>query len=236
MSPPLPNPAPDCSLFSNLADQQVCNYIVNNIAPVCASSAYLWPIGPLAPGLLTCVPYSSPDQSSSGVANSPTFLPNTGNAMWQLASAALVMFQVPNVGFFYSGLAGETNVSHCILQSFTSLCIVSFLWWAWGYGIMFGPGNPYGPDGYWFNLNNVGQANTNAYGIGLPNITYCAFQCMFAAITPAIISGGIVGRMPFFTWCIFVALWTTFVSTSSGAGCGRGRSSGPGTRWARSAS
>jgi Amt family ammonium transporter len=45
----------------------------------------------------------------------------------------------------------------------------------------------------------------------VPMLLYCMYQCMFASITPALISGSMAERARFRTYCLFCALWLTLV-------------------------
>ena len=49
------------------------------------------------------------------------------------------------------------------------------------------------------------------YADTIPHLVFCAFQMMFAMITPALITGSLVGRMKFKALFIFVAIWSVIV-------------------------
>ena len=49
------------------------------------------------------------------------------------------------------------------------------------------------------------------YADTIPHLVFCAFQMMFAMITPALITGSLVGRMRFKALFLFVALWSVVV-------------------------
>jgi len=136
---------------------------------------------------------------------------DAGNTAWMLGSSALVMIMTPGVGLFYAGLAGETSAANTLLMSFACMCIVSFQWWLFGYGFAFGPGTSgFGSFDYaaFVNLNGNPSA---VYGYAIPHLLWAIFQNMFAMITPALISGALIGRMKFSSFCIFVFIWTTFI-------------------------
>ena len=93
--------------------------------------------------------------------------------------------------------------------SITGLSIV--MWALFGYSLAFG-GNHLGiiGDFRWFGLNGVGM-ETGPYAENLPHLVFCAFQMMFAMITPALITGSLVGRMKFKALFLFTALWSLVV-------------------------
>lgn len=85
------------------------------------------------------------------------------------------------------------------------------MWALLGYSLAFG-GNPWWNIGdfRWFGLEGVGW-DIGPYSDSIPNLVFCAFQMMFAIITPALITGSVVGRMKFKALFIFVAIWSIIV-------------------------
>ncbi|KAG6579862.1 Ammonium Transporter (Amt) Family [Phytophthora cinnamomi] len=132
---------------------------------------------------------------------------DSGNTAWMMMASALVMIMTPGVAFFYAGLAGEEMASNTIMMSFVSMAMVTIQFWAFGYSAAFGSHGLFG----WAGYNHVGETPSGTYGTGIPHIVYAFFQTQFAAITPAELSGGIVGRMKFGTYLIFIFLWTSIV-------------------------
>lgn len=96
-------------------------------------------------------------------------------------------------------------------MSFMSMAIVSAQWFLFGYSFAFGPGTEGFGSFQWGALTNVFGSASGVYGWGIPHLVWVVFQCMFAAITPALISGAIVGRMRFISYVIFIFVWTTVV-------------------------
>jgi Amt family ammonium transporter len=113
----------------------------------------------------------------------------------------------PGVAFFYAGLAGEDMASNTMMMSFVSMALVSIQFFAFGYSACFSSDGIFA----WAGYNNVGAVASGTYGGGIPHILFAFFQTQFAMITPALISGGIVGRMKFGTYLLFILLWTSLV-------------------------
>jgi len=89
--------------------------------------------------------------------------------------------------------------------------IVLVQWILFGYGFAFAPGTPgFGSFG-WGAINPLGAGTHPFYSPTYPQIVHVMFQGMFAVITPALVSGAIVGRMKFSAYIIFILLWATFV-------------------------
>ncbi len=137
---------------------------------------------------------------------------NAGDTSFVLISAALVMLMTPGLALFYGGMVRSKNVLGTIMQSFIILAIISVEWVLWGYTMAFGPdhgGIIGGMD--WFGLKGVGLTPSSDYGTTIPHLAFMVFQCMFAVITPALITGAFAERLSFSAFLLFTLLWATFV-------------------------
>jgi Amt family ammonium transporter len=98
------------------------------------------------------------------------------------------------------------------MQSFIAVAVISVQWILWGYSLAFGPDKGSLVGGLeWFGLNNVGLDPNPDYAGTIPHQAYMIYQCMFAVITPALITGAIADRMKFKTYLVFLILWATLV-------------------------
>lgn len=137
---------------------------------------------------------------------------NAGDTVFVLMSAALVMLMTPGLALFYGGMVRSKNILGTLMQSFFILAIISLEWVLWGYSMAFGPDHAGIIGGLsWFGLNTVGMAPSPDYGSTIPHLAFMIFQCMFAVITPALITGAFAERMKFSAFILFVLLWATFV-------------------------
>jgi len=137
---------------------------------------------------------------------------NTGDTAFVIISAALVMLMTPGLALFYGGMVRGKNVLGTIMQSYIILAVITFQWVLWGYSLAFGPdhgGLIGGLD--WFGLKGVGPDPHETYGPTIPHLAFMIFQCMFAVITPALITGAFAERMKFGSFLLFAVLWATFV-------------------------
>jgi len=137
---------------------------------------------------------------------------NAGDTTFVLMSAALVMLMTPGLALFYGGMVRGKNVLGTIMQSFIILGVITLEWVLWGYSMSFGPdhgGIIGGLD--WFGLRGVGMEPSPNYGTTIPHLAFMVFQCMFAVITPALITGAFAERMKFTAFLLFTLLWATFV-------------------------
>ncbi|GMF26027.1 unnamed protein product [Phytophthora lilii] len=151
-----------------------------------------------------CVNYKSQGEKAQADFGQAT---DSGNTAWMLMSSALVMIMTPGVAFFYAGLAGEEMASNTIMMSFVSMALVSVQFWAFGYSVAFGSNGMF----EWSGYNHLGETPSGTYGTEIPHILFAFFQTQFAMITPALLSGGIVGRMKYGSFLLFIFLWTSLV-------------------------
>ena len=127
---------------------------------------------------------------------------------WVLISSALVLFMLPGLALFYGGMVRRKNVLSSMMHSFVVMGIVAVLWVVVGYSLAFSHGN-------WFiggldHLFLQGIDYNSTTGT-IPTYAFIAFQGMFAIITPALISGAVVGRIKFKSYIAFVIIWSLLV-------------------------
>jgi Amt family ammonium transporter len=139
---------------------------------------------------------------------------DSGNTAWLLIATAMVMVMLPGLALFYGGLVRRKNVLSTIMHSFFGLALVSVVWVLVGFSLAFGPDvNGMGLIG---NLDFVGFMNVSLepstiYGVTIPFVLFAAFQLMFAAITPALITGAFAERKRFGAFVLFTILWSLVV-------------------------
>ncbi len=139
---------------------------------------------------------------------------DTGDTAWLLMSTALVMIMLPGLALFYGGLVRRKNVLSTIMHSFFGLAIVSVVWVIVGFSLAFGPdvngmGLIGGLDFAFFS--GVGLEPSETYATTVPFVLFAAFQLMFAAITPALITGAFAERKRFSAFVLFTVLWSIVV-------------------------
>ena len=124
---------------------------------------------------------------------------------------ALVFIMTPGLAFFYGGLVRRKNVCNTMMACVAIMGLSVIMWTLFGYSLAFG-GNHGGVIGdfRWAALNGVGW-EAGPYADTIPHLVFAAFQMMFAMITPALITGAVVGRMKFKALFAFIALWSIIV-------------------------
>jgi len=150
---------------------------------------------------------------------------NAGDNGWQLTAATLVgLMSLPGLAVLYGGIVQKKWAVNTMLMAFTGFSLVLLVWVFWGFEMGFGRPAHLGPGilgaavgvpksllGVW----TQGQAHIPLLNGGMPDFrfsttTLAYFQFVFAAITPLLFLGSVVGRINFKVWLIFVPLWSTF--------------------------
>ena len=136
---------------------------------------------------------------------------NAGDTGFMLICTAFVFFMTPGLAFFYGGLVRRKNVVNTMMACGAIMGLSVVMWTLFGYSLAFG-GNHGGIIGdlRWFALNGVGW-EPGPYADTIPHLVFVAFQMMFAMISPALITGAVVGRMRFKALFFFVAIWSLIV-------------------------
>ena len=141
-----------------------------------------------------------------------------GDTTWMLvATIIVIMMTIPGLALFYGGLVRSKNVLSILSQVFAAFCMIALLWVAYGYSLAFA-GSEGGLSAFMGDFSKLflsgvdinSTAATFSAGFELPEIVFVVFQLTFAAITCALIVGGIAERMKFGAVMLFLAIWFTF--------------------------
>jgi ammonium transporter, Amt family len=133
-----------------------------------------------------------------------------GHNAWMMTAAALVLFMtLPGLALFYGGLVRRKNVLSVLAQCFGTAGLVTLLWWAFGYSLVFGKNfaNPFFGGSEFFFLQGVTSAPNTDYSFWVSHNVYAMYQLMFAIITPALIVGAIAERMKYTAIMAFIFFW-----------------------------
>jgi Amt family ammonium transporter len=143
-------------------------------------------------------------------------VPGPGHNGWMMTSAALVLFMtLPGLALFYGGLVRRKNVLSVCAQCLGCAGLVTVLWWAFGYSLVFGKsfseggatlGKFLGGSEFFF-LKGVDSKPNTDYSYWVSQNVFSMYQMMFAIITPALIIGAIAERMKFISIMAFIAIW-----------------------------
>ncbi len=153
---------------------------------------------------------------------------NPGDNAWQMTAATLVgLMSVPGLVVLYGGVMQKRWSVNSMMLSFIAFALIIVMWVLWGYNMGFGHPVHLGgsKDGFFDNLigkpgavlsahDLQGQGNIPLIGtVDFPQSSLVYFQLVFAAITPILMLGSVLGRVNFKAWIPFVVLWSTCVYT-----------------------
>ncbi len=135
-----------------------------------------------------------------------------GHNGWMMTSSALVLFMtLPGLALFYGGLVRKKNVLSVLAQCLGIAGLVTILWWAVGYSLVFAPGKPWIGSLKFAFLCGVDSMPNTDYAYWVSHNVFAMYQMMFAIITPALIIGAIAERMKYAAIMLFVLLWMFIV-------------------------
>ena len=141
---------------------------------------------------------------------------DSGNTAWMIVATILVLLMtIPGIALFYGGLVRQKNVLSIIMQCLLIVGVISVLWVAFGYSLVFGTslcGTAAGSVIGGFDKVMLNGVTPSALTTGnIPEIIFVVFQCMFAVITPALILGAFAERIKFSGFMLFTILWSILV-------------------------
>ncbi|CAF3947658.1 unnamed protein product, partial [Rotaria sordida] len=134
---------------------------------------------------------------------------DSGDNSWMLTSSVLVLLMTPALAFFYGGMVDRKNILNQLFLSFICMGIITVQWILFGFSFAFGPPVSKGFGSFGWAVLRFGEVENVDYSPTYPLLTFCIYQCTFAIITPALISGSIVGRMKMIPYMIFIFIWST---------------------------
>jgi ammonium transporter, Amt family len=153
---------------------------------------------------------------------------NEGANAWQMTAATFVgLMSIPGLVVLYGGVMQKRWSVNSMMMAFVAFAIVLILWVLVGFKMGFGDpihisdsgffGNFWGKPGSILSSSELlGQAHIGELPeeeFLFPQSTLAYFQIVFAAITPILMLGSVLGRINFKAWIPFVALWTLFCYT-----------------------
>ncbi len=154
-------------------------------------------------------------QATAVVTETAAPVADKGDTAWMMMSTVLVMLMiVPGLALFYGGLVRGKNMLSVLTHVLGAASLAMIIWVMYGYALSFGgDGNQFISTGK-FMLAGVTPDSTVATftdGVVIPEFVFIAFQMTFAAITLALVVGGLVERMKFSAMMAFGIIWLTIV-------------------------
>jgi ammonium transporter, Amt family len=137
---------------------------------------------------------------------------SSADTAWMIVATALVlMMTIPGLALFYAGMVRKKNVLATMAQSLAAVTIISILWVAFGYSLVFvGDGPWLGTLDRWF-LAGMTMDSVNPAAKTIPESLFMLYQMTFAIITVALVAGAVADRMRFSAYLVFSVSWFMFV-------------------------
>jgi ammonium transporter, Amt family len=146
----------------------------------------------------------------------PAFAANSAisaaDTAWMIVATALVlMMTIPGLALFYSGMVRKKNVLGTMAQSLAAVALISILWVAFGYSLVFvGDGPVLGSLDRWF-LAGMTIDSVNPAAKTIPEVLFMLYQMTFAIITVALVAGSVADRLRFSAYLLFSIGWFVLV-------------------------
>ncbi|APU11968.1 ammonium transporter [Cellulophaga lytica] len=132
-------------------------------------------------------------------------------ALWITIAAILVFFMQAGFTLVEVGFTRSKNSGNIIMKNIMDLCVGSLMFWAVGYGIM------YGSDTVLGGFFRLSPAEQGYFFFSADDWYNLFFQTVFCATAATIVSGAIAGRTKFSTYLIYSAILTTIIYPISGS-------------------
>ena len=132
-------------------------------------------------------------------------------ALWIIVAAILVFFMQAGFTLVEVGFTRSKNSGNIIMKNIMDLAVGSIMFWAVGYGIM------YGSDLVLGGLFRSSPSDQGYFFFSADDWYNLFFQTVFCATAATIVSGAIAGRTKFSTYLIFSAVLTTLIYPIAGS-------------------
>ncbi|WP_455620556.1 ammonium transporter [Parabacteroides sp.] len=129
------------------------------------------------------------------------------DTVWMLLAAMLVFFMQPGFALVEAGFTRTKNTANILMKNLLDFMLGSVLFWAVGFGIMFGAGGFLGMP-HFFNIS--------FYDSQLPVEGFLIFQTVFCATAATIVSGAMAERTKFSMYLAYTVLISVLIYPVSG--------------------
>jgi len=127
------------------------------------------------------------------------------NSLWVMIAAVLVILMVGGFILLETGSTRMKNAGHIAGKTILTFGIGSLVFWAVGYGFIFGEGNAF------IGLSDFFYSGYEIEGLGLSATVFFLFQLAFACISLTIAFGGFAERAKLSSYLVFAVLFSIFV-------------------------
>lgn len=131
------------------------------------------------------------------------------DTIWVLVASSLVFFMQAGFAMVETGFTRAKNAGNIIMKNLMDFCIGSLVFWALGFGLMFGASN----------LGIIGTPDffvRGDYSSTIPTMAFLIFQTVFCATAATIVSGAMAERTKFLAYCLYSAAISAVIYPVSG--------------------
>lgn len=134
------------------------------------------------------------------------------NTLWVIFAGVLVFFMNAGFGMLETGFCRSKNAVSLLSKNLIVFALSSISFWAIGFGLMFGDGNPFvGLSGFFLlgadNSPATGSDYSGVYDAlswaAVPLYAKFFFQLVFAGTAATIVSGAVAERIKFYAFFVF---------------------------------
>lgn len=127
------------------------------------------------------------------------------NSLWVMVAAVLVILMIGGFILLETGSTRMKNAGHIAGKTILTFGIGSIVFWAVGYGLIFGEGNPL------IGLSDFFYSGYDVEGLALSGAVFFLFQLAFAGISLTIAFGGFAERAKLGAYLVFAILFSAIV-------------------------
>lgn len=127
------------------------------------------------------------------------------NSLWVMVSAVLVILMIGGFILLETGSTRMKNAGHIAGKTILTFGISSIVFWAVGYGLIFGKGNPI------IGFSDFLYSGYDIKGLSLSGAVFFLFQLAFAGISLTIAFGGFAERAKLSAYLVFSVLFSVIV-------------------------
>ncbi|GMH94043.1 hypothetical protein TrVE_jg6168 [Triparma verrucosa] len=128
------------------------------------------------------------------------------NLIWVMVCTMLVFFMQVGFALLEVGSVQSKNAKSILIKNLLDGSVGSLAWWAFGYGLAYGPNGNVLCGGSWFFFNDASEEVFR----GMPDYAHFLFQWAFATTAATIVSGSIAERCNPTSYLIFSGFITAF--------------------------
>lgn len=130
------------------------------------------------------------------------------DTVWVLIAAFLVFFMQAGFAMVETGFTRAKNAGNIIMKNTMDFAVGSIMYWAVGFGLMFGASSNFffGTSGFFLS-----EVTSESLGVSVSPYAFLLFQTVFAATAATIVSGAMAERTRFSAYLLYSVVISAFI-------------------------